>query len=203
MAFRRTEIAKSIELPTFIDVIFLLLIFFLLTYSPVPPQKGQSTLQLTLPIAKGLEKVQLSERLQTMMVEVFPLKAKDLTQGYRVNVLLPFEDYSVVEVRPRVITISKAREYAQRYGRMAILPANYAAIPDKDFLELDAIKMLDRELERYVEYRFKTPKPTNRIEIRADATIKFRLIGHILEKCSSFGDLVPMVVFRTMYGGEQ
>jgi len=204
MAFRREDRAgrKEIELPTFIDVVFLLLIFFLLTYSPVKPEKGEAALQLTLPVAKGLEKVRLSEKLQTMLIEVLPVNAKDLSQGYKVSVLLPFQDYSVLTPGPRFITLAKAREYARQYNREGLLPPNYAELPEKKFLDLDVIKMLDREIDRYVRYRFRTPKPTNRIEIRADASVKFRLINFILTKCSSYEDLVPMIVFRTMYQKE-
>jgi len=204
MAFRRTELAgtKELELPTFIDVVFLLLIFFLLTYSPVSPKKGEAALQLTLPVAKGMEKVRLSEQLQTMLIEVLPVNAKDLSQGYQVSVLLPFQDYSILATRPRTITVAKAREYAKIYHRQGFLPANYAVISKREFKKLDVVKMLDREIDKYVRYRFRIPKPTNRIEIRADASVKFRLINFILTKCSSYEDLVPMIVFRTMYQKE-
>ena len=76
MAFRKFELKKEFELPTFIDVIFLLLIFFLLTYSPIPPVVGQASLELNLPIAEGSTLVNQNEKIETLMVEVL-LISKD------------------------------------------------------------------------------------------------------------------------------
>ncbi len=202
MPFRRNETKKELELPTFIDVIFLLLIFFLLTYSPVPPQKGEAGLQLGLPVAEGLTKVQLSEKLETLLIEINPVNAKKPELGYSVAVLLPFEDYDVVRLRPMAITLGKAREFARKYGRVQILPPDYVTVNDEEFNKLPAVRLIDDQLDRYVQTKFRVPKPTNHIEIRADKSIKFRIINHILNKCSSYEDLIPAIVFRTMYEKE-
>lgn len=204
MAFRRFESQKDLELPTFIDIIFLLLIFFLLTYSPVQPKKGESALELTLPFAEGQFKVNPSERVETLVIEILPAPESDSLNAYIVHVLLPFREYGYIQLRKKGITLGEARRFAREYNRYAYVPYGYERLPQQKFRNLDAVKLIDTQLERFARERLRVPKPTNNIEIRADRSVKFRLINHILTKCSELGDLIPVIIFRTMFvAGEE
>lgn len=200
MAFPKAEVQKDIELPTFIDIIFLLLIFFLLTYSPIPPSVGQASLELNLPIAEGATKVNPSEKLETLMVEILPVNKEKPEEGYWVSVLLPFEDFGIDREIP--LSYQQAKIFARTYNRQKILPANYVSLRKQEFLDLPAVQMIAEQLDRYVNRKLRVPKITNRIEIRADKEVTFRIINFVIEKCSSYGDLIPSLVFRTMYQKE-
>ena len=200
MAFRRAEERKDFELPTFIDIIFLLLIFFLLTYSPVPPKVGQSTLELNLPNAEGAAKVNQSEKLETMMIEIMPVNKEKPQEGLQVSVLLPFENYDLEKAG--AVKYKDAKTFAKIYQREAVLPANYVTLNKSTFLALPAVKLINDQLDRYVQEKFRISKLTNRIEIRADRSVSFRIINFIIEKCSSYEDLIPSLVFRTMFRQE-
>ena len=200
MAFRKIELKKEFELPTFIDVIFLLLIFFLLTYSPIPPVVGQASLELNLPIAEGSTLVNQNEKLETMMIEVLQVNKDNPEMGYNVTVLLPFEEYGLDRGIP--ISYQQAKNFAGIYQRQSILPANYTELNTAQFRNLPAVKLIDEQLDRYVERKFRVANITNRIEIRADKEVTFKIVNFIITKCSSYGDLVPSLIFRTMFQKE-
>jgi len=200
MAFHKIERRRDLELPTFIDVIFLLLIFFLLTYSPVPPVVGQASLELNLPIAEGTSQVNPNEKLETLMIEIIPVNKEQLELGFNVSVLLPFEDYGMD--RGVDLSYQQAQVFASRYQRQSLLPGDYTDLRDSEFLRLPAVELIDDHLGRFVSRRFRVAKATNRIEIRADKDVTFRIINFVIEKCSSYGDLVPSLIFRTMFEKE-
>lgn len=200
MAFRKIESAKDLDLPTFIDIIFLLLIFFLLTYSPVPPKVGQSILELNLPQAEGSTKVSQNEQLETLMVEIISVNKEDPTAGFQVSVLLPFEDFGIDREIP--VTYRQAKIFSKTYQREEILPSDYYKLSKNDFLSLPAVKLINDQINKYVQQRFRIPKITNRIEIRANKDVTFKIINFVIEKCSSYDDLIPSLIFRTMFQQE-
>ncbi len=200
MAFRREESRKDLELPTLIDIIFLLLIFFLLTYSPVPPKVGQSILELNLPQAEGATQVNQNEKLETLLIEILPVKRDDPSAGYQVAILLPFEEFGIDRDFP--VSYRQAKIFSIRYNREEILPVNYITLSNSNFLDLPAVKLINDQLEKYIEQKFRVPKITNRIEIRANKDVTFKIINFIIEKCSSYEDLIPSLVFRTMFQQE-
>ncbi len=199
MPFRKSDIRKEIELPTFIDIVFLLLIFFIVTFSPIAPKVGEAELELKLPIAEGAGEVDSSEPLETILIEILPLKSEEDQEGYRVSVLLPFENYSN---QRGGITFREAKNFAVQYKRQAFLPLDVSKLSDREYTRLPAIQLINDQIDQYTASKFRIPRPTNRIDIRADQRVQFRVINTIMEKCSSFGDLVPSLVFRTKFKKE-
>jgi biopolymer transport protein ExbD len=197
MVFRKTGPGKDIELPTFIDVVFLLLIFFLVSYSPITPKKGQEELELSLPTAQGAGEVNANEPLETMLIEIVPLKSEENKEDYEVWVLLPFESYS--NSQKGRVTYRDAKTFSMQFQRTAVLPKDVAALNEADFLRLPAIQLMNDQIDSYVTSQFRIPHPTNRIDIRADEDVQFRIIDFIMDKCSSYEDLVPSMVFRTRF----
>ncbi len=120
MVFRKIDPAKDIELPTFIDVVFLLLIFFLVSYSPITPKKGQEELELSLPTAQGAGEVNVNEPLETMLIEIVPLKSEENKEDYEVWVLLPFESYS--NSQKGRVTYRDAKTFSMQFQRTADHP---------------------------------------------------------------------------------
>ncbi len=201
MPFRRRESAKDLDLPTLIDVVFLLLIFFLVTYSSVPPRDGHATQELKLPVAEGAARVNQNELLETMLIEIVPVNPKQPQLGYQVSVLWPFEALGTEREMP--VTYQQAKNFAQRSQRLAALPVNYTSLSKVEFEDLPAVRLISAQLDQYVSRKFRIARATNRIEIRAETGVTFRIINFIIEKTSSYGDLVPSLVFRTMYQKEQ
>lgn len=198
MSFRKTSSTPDIDLPTFIDVVFLLLIFFLVTYSPVPPKTGEEELDLNLPVAEGSSQVNENEPLETMLIEIMPLKEmEDQEPGFRLMVLLPFESFT--RSQRDGLTYREARDFSIQQQRVAVLPVDVSTLSEREFSRLPAIQLLDDQIDRYVRTKFRVPRPSNRIDIRADESVQFRLIGFIMEKCSSFEDLIPSMIFRTKF----
>ena len=200
MAFRKVESTKDLDLPTFIDVIFLLLIFFLLTYSPVPPKVGQSILELNLPKAEGSTEVNQNEKLETLMVEIIPMNMDDPAAGFQVSVLLPFEDFGIDREVP--VTYRQAKVFSKTYQREEVLPSDYYTLSRNNFLNLPAVKLINDQIDQYVQQKFRIAKLTNRIEIRANKDVTFKIINFVIEKCSSYDDLIPSLIFRTMFQQE-
>ncbi|MCH8124894.1 biopolymer transporter ExbD [candidate division KSB1 bacterium] len=199
MTFRKSSTQKEIELPTFIDIVFLLLIFFIVSFSPVAPKVGEAELELNLPVAEGAGQVESDELLETILIEILPLKEEEKMIGFRVSVLLPFENYASQRGR---LTYRDAKSYAIQYQRQADLPLDVSKLSDREFSRLPAIQLLNDQIDRYVASKFRVPRPSNRIDIRADQEVQFRVINAVMEKCSSYDDLIPSLVFRTKFKRE-
>ncbi len=197
MTFRKSSTQKEIELPTFIDIVFLLLIFFIVSFSPVAPKVGEAKLELNLPIAEGAGEVESNELLETILIEILPLKEEEKMIGFRVSVLLPFDSYAS---QKGGLTYRDAKSNSSQ--RQEDLPLDVSNLSDREFSRLPAIQLLNDQIDRYVASKFRVPRPSNRIEIRADKEVQFRVINAVMEKCSSYGDLIPSLVFRTKFKKE-
>lgn len=200
MAFRKKKSQQEVELPTFIDIVFLLLIFFIVSFSPIPPKEGEAQLDLQLPTAQGAGEVDSSQPLETLLIEIIPQKSDEgELQGFQVSILLPFESYAN---QRGGITFQEAKSFAIQYNRQAFLPLNASSLNPREFSRVPGIQLINDQIDQYVLTKYRAPRPSNRIDIRADHQVHFSIINFIMEKCSSFDDLVPSLVFRTKYKRE-
>lgn len=199
MAFSRTEEKKGISLPGLIDIIFLLLIFSLATFSftdsSLEEEKGaEGTYDLELPEARVTETFKTDDVLQTLLFQIEHTDSEDPSSPKVVYVLWPSWEDS--------LDISQAKNNAQRDSLFAVFPDDFLRMSDRDFARTPACILMKWALQTYKNDHFREPNYANTIEIRAVRNTEFRIINFILEQCSAYGDTIPRFTLRTLSGQE-
>ncbi len=199
MAFKRTDEKKGLSLPGLIDIIFLLLIFSLVTLSISQARieknvAGNKEIEFDLPEMRSSDVVEADNLLKTLMFQIELVDNSDEKSGKVVYVLRPLED--------RPISIRGARQRALQDSLFAVFPENFLELNDKDFSDTPPCKLIERSIREYKENHFFNPSPANRIEIRAVKSTEFRIFNYILNLCSSYGDTIPQVIIHTLGGRE-
>ena len=195
VAFQKKEEIKSLELPTLIDVVFLLLIFFLVTISllrpglpspiPGPPRKP-----FDLPEAKGSKIDGEKEILETLLIQIERKDEKDPLSPKLVYTLWPSIKDSV--------TLEQARAKAKEDSLFAEFPPNFLSMGDQEFANSPPCSLIAKSIKDYKNLAFKEPGLSNFIEIRAIKDTEFRIINFIMIQCSAYEDTIPKLVFRTL-----
>lgn len=195
VAFQKKEEIKSLELPTLIDVVFLLLIFFLVTISllrpglpspiPGPPRKP-----FDLPEAKGSKIVGEKEILETLLIQIERKNEKDLLGPKLVYILWPSIQNST--------TLEQARAKAKEDSLFAEFAPNLLKMSDQEFAISSPCSLIARSIKDYKDLAFKEPSLSNFIEIRAIKDTEFRIINFVMQQCSAYEDTIPKLVFRTL-----
>ena len=199
MAFSRKEEKKGISLPGLIDIIFLLLIFSLATFSftdsSLQEEKGdKGTYDLELPKARITETFKTDDVLQTLLFQIEHTDSEDPTSPKVVYVLWPSWEDS--------LDINQAKINAQRDSLFAVFPDDFLRMSDRDFTRTSACTLMHWALQTYKNEHFREPNYANTIEIRAVRNTEFRIINYILEQCSAYGDTIPRFTLRTLSGQE-
>ena len=199
MAFVKYDEKKGISLPGLIDIIFLLLIFALVTLSvsqaKVETQRGgDKEVEFDLPETKMSETEEVEEVLQTLLLQIEHLDNRDTQSPKVVFVLRPSLKDSV--------TLQKAKSSAMRDSLFAVFPSDFIRMDDREFSQAPPCTLISWAIHNYKNENFFEPNNTNSIEIRAVKDTEFRIINFILERCSVYGDTIPRIVFRTLTGKE-
>ena len=195
MAFQRNNERKGLSLPGLIDIIFLLLIFSLVTLSVSESTvdtevSGENISDIDLPETKTWKTDEVAENLNTLMFQIE--HADTISSQKIVYILKPSKNGSV--------TIYQARGIAMRDSIFAKFPQNFLDMDDREFYNTRACQMIKNAIIGYKDNHFFEPKPTNSIEIRAVRDTEFRIVNFILETCSALGDTIPRINVRTMSG---
>lgn len=193
MAFERKQKTEkeNFEFPSLMDVVFLLLIFFLATLSftssggksPIP-----SLLPFPLPEAEGSRAVREREILETLLIQIEHRDEKNPQSPKVVYILRPSPEDSLTFSQ----ALKKAKEDSSLHAEF---------FPDtlrgsrEIFEQCRACGLIGRAIEDHKNKFFQKPSPANYIEIRAVKSTEFRVINFIMEKCSR--DTIPKLVFRT------
>lgn len=194
MAFVRNEEKKSMSLPGLIDIIFLLLIFSLVTLSVSQAkieksQAGDRDSDFDLPVTRSRETEETDRVLQTLMFQVEYLDREDIDSPKILFVLRPSEGDS--------LTLQEAKLYAMEDSLYAVFPDYFLDLSDQEFSQTLACRLVRRAIREYKKAHFIMPNPTNAIEIRAVKDTEFRIVNFIMEQCSAYGDTIPRFMFRT------
>ena len=195
MAFIRKEEKKGISLPGLIDIIFLLLIFSLATFSfseswNKEQEGGKGAVDFDLPEAKAMETFEPEEVLQTLMFQIEHMDPQDLTSPKAVYILWSSWEDS--------LTIEEARRHAERDSLFAVFPPDFLTLSDQDFSQTSPCTLIHWALRTYKNDYFLEPKHSNTVEIRAVRDTEFRIINFIMEQCSAYGDTIPRFMIRTI-----
>ncbi|MFQ5650489.1 MAG: ExbD/TolR family protein [bacterium] len=195
MPFERRESARSLELTSLIDVVFLLLIFFLVSFAfsisgDVSESKVYSDMEL--PKTDSQLPVIRNDALENLLIQVMP----DTSDGEilrKAYVLWPsFRDTLKT-------TRGQAFKHALEDSTFAKFPSDFLALPTEAFVTLPACTLLTNSIRRYVAkdrlYR-RNGHPI--IEVRADQNTEFRILNFVMEQCSMYQDAIPQIIIRTM-----
>jgi len=199
MAFQRQEYKKGLSLPGLIDIIFLLLIFSLVTLSfskesVEAKKRGDKQVDFDLPEAQAAETLETEDVLTTLLFQIENKDPKDPSSPRILYVLHPAVHDSVV--------IDEAKEKAISDSLFDEFPSNFLQLSDRAFSRIRACRLISQSIYDYKNEHFFDPSPTNSIEVRAVKTTEFRIINYIMEACSAYGDTIPGFVFRTLSGQE-
>jgi hypothetical protein len=201
MPFKKSEDKRQLELPTLIDVVFLLLIFFLVTFSVSAPGSktvlpGQQAELPNLPEAEGYDFINQNEVLETLLIQVSHEDIKDATSPKIVYVLWP----SVKDSLNVQKAFMKAKTDSSAFRAF---PADFLAMNEKEFKNCPPCSLIAAHIDSFKKQHFSEPNPSNHIEMRAEKDIEFRIVNHIMDRCSAYGDTIPRLVFRTQSGSKE
>ena len=195
MAFKRKNELHDLEFPSLIDVIFLLLIFFLVTMqfsmeTNTARQAATKPPDIQLPRAKGSEDVAMDDVISTLLFQIQYKEKNNPNSPRIVYVLEPFNGDS--------ISRSEAFMIAQRDSMFAEFPQNFLKMKDQAFKRTNAAQLISNAIYQYKEEHFRKPSIENTVEIRAEENVEFKIINYIMQECSAYKDTIPRVIFRTL-----
>lgn len=197
MSFSYVKEKKGLSLPGLIDIIFLLLIFSLVTLSftdaKVESEKpGETGTEFPLPEARVAETVELNEVLQTLLFQIEHVDRDNPESPKVIYALWP-------SIRDSV-SIIDAKVNAARDSLFGIFPVNFLELSDREFSRLPPCTLITNNLRRYKETYFYIPRVTNAVEIRAVPDTEFRIVNFIMEQVSTYGDTIPQLMWHTFSG---
>jgi biopolymer transport protein ExbD len=195
---KNSNFGKEIDLPTLIDMVFLLLIFFIASLSissgggkdVAPPMEG-----LTLPSVAGIAAPNEGQ-LSTL---VFQIERKATEQNDTVKVLYVLwpdgetksEDQALKKIRENFIQAKADSLYAE-------FPSNLFALSQAQIDTTMAFKVIKSKIKQYQGLHFNAAELSNTIEIKADKETEFKIISYIMDQCATYNDKIPKVTFRVM-----
>jgi hypothetical protein len=196
MAFNRKKEQKELNLPSLIDVVFLLLIYSLLT---IPIEKSETSAadtanappgkEINLPFVRSRKAVEIDPILRTFLVQIENEIPDDPRSARVVYILKPSD---------RDSTLGQARETAVRDSVFARFPAGFLEMNEREFEQTKACRLIRDEIRRFERGKTRRRDVSKRIEIRAVQNTEFRIVNAIMRECSAFGDTLPAIAIRTM-----
>ena len=200
MAFiKKDNEKKGLSLPGLIDIIFLLLIFSLVTLSITQARvetkrRGDKSAEFPLPETRSTETEETGGILQTLL---FQIERSDPE-----NVQSPKIVYALFPSTKDSLSLEEAKHIAQRDSLFATFPDNFLKMSDLAFSKTAPCHLIHWAIQKYKEDHFPKPDLSNSVEIRADKETEFRIVNFIMEQCSVYGDTIPRVVLRTLTAKE-
>jgi len=200
MSFAKYEEKKQLSLPSLIDIIFLLLVFSLVTQ---PRAKSRNDVQnrsvsrndMELPVIQGIAQSRVDEILKTLMFEIVFQQPQN-TQSPRMV-------YALRSSGNDSITYERAKQQALRDSLFAVFPENFLSLSNMDFEQTPACRFIRNEISSFKQKHFFKPAFSNFIEIRAEKNVEFRIVQYIMSQCSAYGDTIPRVTLRTLSGRDR
>ncbi|GBD93596.1 biopolymer transport protein ExbD/TolR [bacterium BMS3Abin05] len=195
MAFKKKEGIRDLEFPSLIDIIFLLLIFFLITMqfsveSTSARKSGAKPPDIQLPHAEGSEDVAAEDIISTLLFQI-QYKVKNDPQSPRVV-------YVLEPAGKDSISRADAFNIAKRDSMFAEFPKDFLEMNKRKFRQTNAGQLISNAIYEYKEEHFLAPSIENTVEIRAEKNIEFKIINYIMQECSAYKDTIPRVIFRTL-----
>ena len=200
MAFHKHDDKKGLSLPGLIDIIFLLLIFSLVTLSiseakVETKRRGDRGVDFDLPESMTKDTEEVDQVLQTLLFQIEHQNSKDPTTPKVIWVLKPSLKDS--------LTLQGAKSIAERDSLFRLFPIDFLNLTDLEFGRLPACQLINKSIDDFKKNNFFKPDLSNSIEVRAIKNTEFRIVNYILKSCSAYGDTIPRVVLRTLTAKEE
>ena len=200
MAFSHHIEKKGMSLPSLIDIIFLLLIFSLVTLSinnvkVETTESGENAMAFELPEANVKESYEVDENLSNLLFQIDYLDKSDK--------LGPKVVYALIPEKGDSISFSAALTQCRQDSLFTLLPSDYLSYSDQKFVSMPACTLIYWAVKQYKDKNFYKPDPGNVVELRFVKDTEFRIVNFIMETCSAYGDTIPKVVLRTLMGKKE
>ncbi len=195
MTFQKPEGKKGLSLPGLIDIVFLLLIFSLVTFSVSSVNVGSDNgrakaVDYQLPEARIKETLEMEEVLQTLLILIEYENPEDVKSPKIVYTLWPSLKDS--------LTFLEAKNNAIRDSLFAQFLPQFLELSDDAFANSSPCLLIKRAIRDYKNKYFYEPRNTNSVELRAVKETEFRIVNFIMEQCSSYGDTIPRILLHTL-----
>ncbi len=194
MAFKRKRTYRDFELTSLIDIVFLLLIFFLVSFAfslSGDMTESQTYTEMELPRTQTQIAAIDEDILENLMIQI----VSDTSGGQETKaafVLWP----SFEPNRP--ISRAQALARARQDSTFRRYPPDFASLPRPEFLDLAANRLIREAIQKYVELeRFYGRHPHPIVEVRADKSTAFRIISYIMNECGGYDEVIPQIIIRT------
>ncbi len=194
MAFKRPVTPRTLELTSLIDVVFLLLIFFMVTFAyslTGELSESQEYADVALPETKTQLPVVTDDRLDNLLIQIIP----DTSGGQmfrKVFVLWPtFSD---------TLRISRGQAFSSaiKDSSFAAFPPDILSLAGEEFATLPPCTLITNSIRRYVATdRIYRGNGHPVVEVRAEETTEFKIVNFIMEQCSALQDAIPQIIIRT------
>jgi hypothetical protein len=196
MAFSRKKEQKELNLPSLIDVVFLLLIYSLVTIpierletSSASTADASARQELDLPFVQSRKASEIDPILRTFLIQIENEVPGDPRSARMVFIFKPSGKDS---------TLGQARETAIRDSSFARFPDDFLGMSDPDFSQTRACRLIRDEIRRFERGRGTRGGASDRIEIRAVKNTEFRIVNAVMRECSAYGDTIPAIAVRTL-----
>ncbi len=194
MPFKRSESPRTLELTSLIDIVFLLLIFFLVSFAfsltgDVSESKTNS--DISLPKANSELPVLPDDRLDNLMIQIVP-DTTNVLMAHRVFILWPAMHDSVG------ITRVQAYQTALEDSTFSGIGADFLKLDKQAFAALPACRLISNSIAKYFEVnKFSRRSGHSMVEVRAEENTEFKIINFIMAQCGNNEDAVPQIIIRT------
>ncbi len=185
----------AIELTGLIDIVFLLLIFFLVSFAfslAGDVSDSKSYADLELPKTRTELSAIEEDILENLMIQIVPD-----TNNYYVSktayILWPSYNDSVK------ITRVQALNRAITDSTFAAFPPDILELSYQEFQNLPPCTLITNSIKRYIDLeKFNRGNTRPLIEMRAERNTEFQILSFIMDQCSSYNDIIPQIVIRTV-----
>jgi len=198
------SILKELDLPTLIDMVFLLLIFFAATISLSTGEKKaaptpEKPLDYNLPKVTGQVSPTGEDVLSTLLFQI-QYASKDSADNLKaVYILWPDDAGLRTDKEAMKMIAEELQGDPPDSSHYAVFPRNFLSMSSQAIQNSRAFRIISDNLRLYQEAHFSAAtKSSNTIEIRAVKDTEFKIINYIMQQCSSYDDLIPKIAFRVM-----
>lgn len=194
MAFKRQSVYRGFELTSLIDIVFLLLIFFLVSFAfslAGDVSESSTYSELELPKTNTALPVISQDLLENLMIQIMPDTTRQLISKVAYVLWPSFDDTTK-------ISRGEALRKAMKDSTFAGYPNNFLGLSDQEFQELPVNRLISESIARFVKLkRFYYGDSRPIIEVRAKQNTEFRILSFIMDECSSPQDAIPQIIVRT------
>ncbi|RPH90322.1 MAG: hypothetical protein EHM72_19260 [Calditrichaeota bacterium] len=203
----KSDYEREVELPSLIDMVFLLLIFFVTTMSVSSGGDPKSTSPerqnvIDLPKATGKSIEFEKGKLSTLLFQIEPKDAEDPASAKIVYILWGERNGNVSEDALLLKLQEERTKESPDSTFYATFPRHFMRMTHEMQDTCRAFRLIADNINRYQAEYFTIAEAANSVEIRAVKNVEFRIINHIMQECSKYEDRIPRVTFRVMAPGD-